>query len=182
MNATLRVPIFFLPEPVGAHNFTGQRKRRSALLKDSRSGSVWVIPRFATRRGRDVRKHVRDQGTWRAQNRRMTDFFMRIITRRTLREFVDSRSGQKDQRAVKATLDAWFDEARKARWTNAAAVKRSYATARIVTPERIVLNVKGDAYRLIVAVGFEKGILWIQWAGSRADYDEIDVTEVGYDG
>ncbi|MHB8390201.1 MAG: type II toxin-antitoxin system HigB family toxin [Acidobacteriaceae bacterium] len=112
----------------------------------------------------------------------MTDFFMRIITRRTLREFVDSRSGQKDQRAVKATLDAWFDEARKARWTNAAAVKRSYATARIVTPERIVLNVKGDAYRLIVAVGFEKGILWIQWAGSRADYDEIDVTEVGYDG
>lgn len=107
---------------------------------------------------------------------------MRIIARRTLREFVDSLAGQKDQPAVKAALDAWFAEVKKAHWASAAAVKRSYATASIVTAERMVFNVKGNAYRLIVAVDFEKGIVWIKWVGTHADYDEIDVTEVDYDG
>lgn len=111
----------------------------------------------------------------------MIDFAMRIIARRTLREFVDSLSGQKDRPAVKAALEAWFDEAKKARWVNATAVKRSYATASIVSAERIVFNVKGNAYRLVTAIDFEKGIVWIKWIGTHADYDEIDVTEVDYD-
>ncbi len=63
---------------------------------------------------------------------------MRIIARRTLRRFVDSLAGHKDQPAVKAALDAWFDEARKAHWTGTADVKRCYATASIVTSERVV--------------------------------------------
>ena len=54
---------------------------------------------------------------------------MRIIARRTLRQFVDSLAGQKDQPAVKAALDAWFDEVSKADWTSSADVKRLYATA-----------------------------------------------------
>jgi mRNA interferase HigB len=49
---------------------------------------------------------------------------MRIIARRTLRDFVRSRDGHKDQAALKAALDAWFDEVRKARWSNTADVKR----------------------------------------------------------
>lgn len=106
---------------------------------------------------------------------------MRIIARRTLREFVDARAGHKDQPAVKASLDAWFDEARKARWRNAAEIKRSYATASIATAERIVLNVKGNAYRLVVAVDFEKRIVWIKWIGTHKDYDRIDVTKVQYE-
>jgi mRNA interferase HigB len=105
---------------------------------------------------------------------------MRIIARRTLREFSDSLAGQKDQPAVKAALDAWFDEAKKARWTNAADVKRSYATASIVSSERIVFNVKGNAYRLVVAVDFEKSILWIKWIGTHQAYDRIDVKGVKY--
>jgi mRNA interferase HigB len=87
---------------------------------------------------------------------------MRIIARRTLRDFVGSLNGQQDQPAVKAALDAWFDEVKKARWKNPAAVKRSYATASIVTADRIVFNVKGNAYRLVVAVDFERGIVWIK--------------------
>lgn len=59
--------------------------------------------------------------------------------------------------------------------------RRSYATASIVTAERIVFNVKGNAYRLVVAVDFEKGIVWIKWIGSHGDYDRIDVTEVEHD-
>jgi mRNA interferase HigB len=81
---------------------------------------------------------------------------MRIIVRRTLREFVRLRSGQKDQPALKAALDAWFDEVRKARWSSTADVKRSYATASVVSADRIVFNIKGNDYRLVVSVDFEK--------------------------
>ena len=106
---------------------------------------------------------------------------MRIIARRTLREFVAALAGHQDQPAVKAALDAWFDEVREARWRNTADVKRSYATASIVTADRIVFNVKGNAYRLVVAVDFDRAIVWIKWIGTHRDYDRIDVTEVDYE-
>src|SRR6202163_1271498 len=107
---------------------------------------------------------------------------MRIIARRTLREFADGRKGYKDHAALKAALDAWFDEVKKARWSSAADVKRSYATASIVSADRIVFNIKGNDYRLVVAAGFEKSIVWIKWIGTHKDYDKIDVKEVGHDG
>ena len=103
---------------------------------------------------------------------------MRIIARRTLRQFTDSLAGQKDQPAVKAALDAWFDEVSKADWTSSPDVKRLYATASIVSAERIVFNIKGNDYRLVVAVDFEKAIVWIKWIGTHKAYDRIDVTEV----
>ena len=106
---------------------------------------------------------------------------MRIIARRTLREFIASRAGHQDQPALKAALDAWFDEARKALWTSTANVKRLYATASIVTSERIVFNIKGNSYRLVVSVDFEKGIVWIKWIGTHQDYDRIDVTQVEHE-
>jgi hypothetical protein len=61
-------------------------------------------------------------------------------------------------------------------------VKRSYAAASIVSAERIVFNIKGNDYRLVVAVDFEKGIVWIKWIGSHEDYAEIEVTEMEHDG
>lgn len=103
---------------------------------------------------------------------------MRIIARRTLREFVASLAGQKSQPAVKAALDAWFDEVSKASWASTADVKRLYATASVVTSERIVFNIKGNDYRLVVSVDFEKAIVWIKWIGTHRAYDQIDVTEV----
>ncbi len=107
---------------------------------------------------------------------------MRIIARRTLREFVESRRGHKDQPAIKAALDAWFDEVKKARWSSTADVKRRYATASIVSADRIVFNIKGNDYRLVVAADFGKAIVWIKWIGTHRDYDEIDVTEVQHRG
>jgi mRNA interferase HigB len=103
---------------------------------------------------------------------------MRIIARRTLREFVAARRGHKDHTGLKAALDAWFDEVKKARWSSAADIKRSYATASIVSAERIVFNIKGNDYRLVVAVDFEKSIVWIKWIGTHKDYDKIDVKGV----
>ncbi len=106
---------------------------------------------------------------------------MRIIARRTLREFVASRAGHRDQPALKAALDAWFEEVRKAHWRTTADIKRLYATASVVTADRIVFNVKGNSYRLVVAVDFEKGIVWIKWIGTHRDYDRIDVIEVQHE-
>lgn len=116
---------------------------------------------------------------------------MRIIARRTLREFVATRAGHKDQPALKAALDAWFAEVSKAAWTSTADVRRLYATASVVSADRIVFNIKpvlsdrrrravegGNDYRLVVAVDFEKAILWIKWIGTHKDYDRIDVKEV----
>ncbi len=103
---------------------------------------------------------------------------MRVIARRTLRAFVESLAGNKDQAAVKAALDAWFGEVSKANWAGTADIKRRYATASIVSAERIVFNIKGNAYRLVVSVDFEKGIVWIKWIGTHGAYDRIDVTEV----
>jgi mRNA interferase HigB len=86
---------------------------------------------------------------------------MRIIAHRTLRVFVESLAGHAEQPVVEAALDAWFDEVRTAKWQTTAAVTQSYATASIVTADRIVFNVKGNAYRLVAAVDFDKGIVWI---------------------
>ena len=106
---------------------------------------------------------------------------MRIIARRSLRDFLQSRTGYKDHSALKAALGAWFDEVRKARWKSTAEVKRLYATASVVTADRIVFNLKGNDYRLVVSVDFEKGIVWIKWIGTHKDYDKIDVKEVQYE-
>ena len=105
---------------------------------------------------------------------------MRTIARRTLREFVAGRAGHRDQPALKAALDAWFVEVRKAEWDSTADVKRLYATARIVSADRIVFNIKSNDYRLVVSVAFDKAIVWIEWIGTRRDYDRIDVKETDH--
>ena len=98
-----------------------------------------------------------------------------------MREFLESRAVYKDHAALKAALDAWFDEVRKARWRSTAEVKRLYATASIVTADRLVFNIKGNDYRLVTSVDFEKGIVWIKWIGTHKEYDKIDVREVEYE-
>jgi mRNA interferase HigB len=103
---------------------------------------------------------------------------MRIIARRTLRSFVAARAGHKDHASLKSALDSWFEEVRKAHWQSTADVRRLYATASVVSAERIVFNIKGNSYRLIVAVDFEKSIVWIKWLGTHRDYDRIDATKV----
>jgi mRNA interferase HigB len=107
---------------------------------------------------------------------------MRIIARRTLNRFTASRVGHKDHAALKAALEAWFDEVRRAQWANTAEVKQQYRSASIVSGDRIVFNIKGNGYRLVIAVDFEKGIVWIKWIGTHAAYDRIDVRTVNHEG
>jgi mRNA interferase HigB len=106
---------------------------------------------------------------------------MRIIARRTLLWFAKSKAGHKEHAALKAALDSWFDEASKARWLSTADLKRHYGTASIVSADRVVFNIKGNDYRLVASVDFEKGIVWVKWIGSHAEYDRIDVRSVKYE-
>ena len=106
---------------------------------------------------------------------------MRIIARRTLKEFVQSLQGNAAQSAVKTALDFWFAEVSAAQWTSSVDVKRQYATASIISADRVVFNIKGNDYRMVVAVDYEKSIVWIKWLGTHKAYDKIDVKEVKYD-
>ena len=105
---------------------------------------------------------------------------MRIIARRSLKTFLDTRTGHHDWPALKAALDAWYGEVKKAEWSSMADVKRLYATASIISADRVVFNIKGNSYRLVVAVDFEKAIVFSKWIGTHADYDRIDVRTVQY--
>ncbi len=105
---------------------------------------------------------------------------MRVIARKTLRRFIDSLKGSKDYKAVKSALDAWFHEAWQADWRNPADVVKAYANASIVGSDRVVFNIKGNDYRLVVAIHYRLQIVFIKWLGAHAEYDKIDVKTVTY--
>ena len=104
---------------------------------------------------------------------------MRVIARKTLRQFVDNLKGSKDQKAVRSALEAWFHEAIRAEWKRPADVLKAYANASIVGPDRVVFNIKGNDYRL-VAINYRHQIVFIKWIGMHGDYDKIDVKTVKY--
>ncbi|WP_425163746.1 type II toxin-antitoxin system HigB family toxin [Candidatus Binatus sp.] len=105
---------------------------------------------------------------------------MRVVARRTLRQFAESLKGQQSRKAVTAALDAWFREASRAEWRTSADVKRNYGTASIVSSDRVVFNIKGNDYRLMVAIDFRRQAIFVKWIGSHRDYDRIDARTVEY--
>jgi mRNA interferase HigB len=110
----------------------------------------------------------------------MVFFAVRIIARSTLTRFSQELDGHKDQRAVKAALDAWFQEVKRAEWKKSSDVKANYGNASVVGAERVVFNIKGNAYRLIAAVDYRRAIVFIKWLGTHKDYDAIDVRTIQY--
>jgi mRNA interferase HigB len=106
---------------------------------------------------------------------------VRVIARTTLREFVESLQGTKACAPVKSALDAWFHEAQCAVWKNSAEVKAAYANASIVGGERVVFNIKGNDYRLVVAIDYTRQVIFIKWIGTHAEYDKINVATVKYE-
>lgn len=105
---------------------------------------------------------------------------MRVIARKTLKQFVETLRGAQDQRAVKAALDSWFHEVQQAEWRSPADVVRTYRNASIVGPDRVVFNIKGNDYRLVVAIHYRLQIVFIKWIGTHKEYDKIDVRTVQY--
>jgi len=106
---------------------------------------------------------------------------MRVLARKTLTRFAESLAGHKDQKAVRSALQAWFREAERALWRSSADLKESYATASVLDAERVVFNVKGNDYRLVTAIDYQRKTVFIKWVGSHADYDKIDARTVQYE-
>ena len=106
---------------------------------------------------------------------------VRVIARGTLNDFVRNRVPRNQQRAVKEQLDSWFAEAQKADWKSSAELKKQYRSANIISAERVVFNIKGNDYRLVVSINYHFGVLLIKWLGTHSEYDKINVKEVSYD-
>jgi mRNA interferase HigB len=81
---------------------------------------------------------------------------------------------------VKASLDAWFQEVRRAEWKTSADIKASYAHASIVGADRVVFNIRGNNYRLVAAIDYRRSIVFIKWLGTHKEYDAIDVRTIQY--
>ena len=88
---------------------------------------------------------------------------------------------RKLQEGIQAHLRAWYAEANKAEWKSSAELKEQYWSASIVSAERVVFNIKGNNYRLVVAIDYASQVLWIKWLGTHKEYDKIDVEKVEYD-
>ena len=111
----------------------------------------------------------------------MYDLHVRVITRSTLDRFVKNRVDRNLQHLVKGHLDAWYAEAEKATWKSSAELKRQYRSASIVSSERVVCNIEGNEFRLVVAISYQAQVLLILWLGTHSEYDKIDVEKVEYD-
>jgi mRNA interferase HigB len=106
---------------------------------------------------------------------------VRVIARGTLSGFVCNRLDRKLQKAVKSHLDAWYAEAAKAEWKNSAELKSQYSSASILSADRVVFNIKGNDYRLVVAINYHFQVLLIKWLGTHKEYDNINAEQVNYD-
>ncbi len=94
---------------------------------------------------------------------------MRVIARGTLNDFVRNRVEVRRQRAVKAQLDAWYAEVARAEWKSPVELKQQYRSASIVSAERVVFNIKGNDYRLVVAISYEFQLVLIKWLGTHEE-------------
>jgi len=93
---------------------------------------------------------------------------MRVIARRRLREFWQLH------RRAEQPLKAWYAEATGADWQSPQDIKRSYAHASFVADNRVVFNIAGNRYRLIVHVNYDYQIVYVKFVGTHAEYDRID--------
>ncbi|WP_322999924.1 type II toxin-antitoxin system HigB family toxin [Castellaniella sp.] len=97
---------------------------------------------------------------------------MRVIAISTLRQFWAANP------AAEQPLRAWFDEATQAAWSQPADIKAQYRSASVLKNRRVVFNIKGNDYRLIVAIAYKLGIVYIKFIGTHAEYDKIDAETV----
>lgn len=97
---------------------------------------------------------------------------MRIIAISHLRAFWEQYPD------AEQSLLAWIDEARNAQWTSPADIKAQYRSASVLKSRRVVFNIKGNDYRLVVAVAYRFGAIYIKFIGTHKQYDAIDADAV----
>ncbi|HED37075.1 MAG TPA: type II toxin-antitoxin system HigB family toxin [Ignavibacteria bacterium] len=99
---------------------------------------------------------------------------MRIISRKTLINFWEKH------RETEQALKSWFDEVSNVIWTSPNKLKEQYRNASIITNKRVVFNINGNKYRLVVDVEYRIGIVFIVWIGTHKEYDKVNIKEIKY--
>ena len=97
---------------------------------------------------------------------------MRIISRRSLRIFWERHP------SAEQPLKAWYKEAEEADWSSPADVKSTYGTASVLKGGRVVFNIAGNKYRLVVKIEYKLQIVFIRFVGTHEEYDEIDAETI----
>jgi mRNA interferase HigB len=97
---------------------------------------------------------------------------MRVIAVSTLRDFWQ-RYPDAEQ-----PLGAWYEEATSATWTQPANIKAQYRSASVLKNRRVVFNIKGNDYRLIVAVAYKLQVVYVKFVGTHGEYDAVDAETV----
>lgn len=96
----------------------------------------------------------------------------RIFAKSTLREFWELHPDAEQY------LKTWFDTAMNSLWKSPNEVKKTYANASILKEGRIVFNIKGNTYRLVTKINFEKQWIFIRFIGTHEEYDRIDTNTI----
>ena len=99
---------------------------------------------------------------------------MRVIAKCTLKKFWQ----QPEHGDARGLLESWHEEALKASWASPGEVKAQYGNASICGNNRVVFNIGGNKYRLVVEMQYRAGIVWVKFVGTHAQYDRIDVETV----
>lgn len=99
---------------------------------------------------------------------------MRVIAVSTLKAFWENPANRDSE----AALRSWIEEVQAAKWQQPADVKAQYSNASILKNRRVVFNIKGNDYRLIVAVAYRFQAVYVKFVGTHAQYDEIDAESV----
>lgn len=97
---------------------------------------------------------------------------MRVIAVSTLRTFWEQHPPAGEP------LRSWYAIASRARWKNPADIKAVYRHASFLPGNRVVFNIKGNDYRLIVAIQYDRGLMYIRFVGTHAQYDRIDACNI----
>ena len=97
---------------------------------------------------------------------------MRIIAKKILRDFWETHPDCEQQ------LKSWFQEVSKSTWNTPNELKKDYPSASILSDNRVVFNIKGNNYRLIVKVNYDYQMMWIRFIGTHQEYDKIDATKI----
>jgi mRNA interferase HigB len=99
---------------------------------------------------------------------------MRVIAKSTLKKFWE----MPQYADAKGSLQSWHDESVKANWASPQDVKEQYGHACICGNNRVVFNIAGNKYRLVVEIQYQAGIVWVKFIGTHAQYKLIDVESI----
>ncbi len=95
---------------------------------------------------------------------------MHVVSRRKLKDFY-SRDDCQD---AKGPLDTWYHEAKRASWNSWTDIKEKYGSASILKDNRVVFNISGNKYRLVVKINFPTQTVFLRFVGTHKEYDKIN--------